>query len=92
MVTHSLFEMLNKIRESGASLLIIDLSSSAVSMKESEQRALKEQLSILLAVLIHSEVLRYRTVDTENITTAKTFLLNDINFRRCLATYSEGTL
>ena len=61
--SHSLFVILNTIREWGACSLIIHLSSSAISVKENEQRALKEQLSILLAVLIHSEVLRYRTVE-----------------------------
>ena len=62
--SHSLFEMMNKIRECGASCLIIDLLSSAVTMKENEQQTLKEQLSLLLAVLFHSEVPRFRAVET----------------------------
>ena len=83
---YSLFEMLNKIRECGSSRLIIDLSSSAVSITESERFALKEQLSVLLAVLFPSEFPRYRAVDTVNLPLAKALLFNNIDFRRRIGT------
>ena len=61
--SHTLFETLNKTRECGTSLIVIHLSSSALTMKENEQQTLKEQLTILLAVLFHSEVPRCRAVE-----------------------------
>ena len=65
--SHTLFETLNKIRECSTSRLIIDISPFAFMMKESEQRSLKEQLCVLLAVLFPTEFLRYRAVDAVNI-------------------------
>ena len=62
--SHSLFEMLKKIRDRSASRLIIYLSSSAVSMKESEKIALKEQLGTFIGDAFLSEVPGYRAVDT----------------------------
>ena len=76
--SHSFFEMTNKIRDRCASSLIIDLSSSAISLKESEQRPLKEQLSILLAVLFPTEFLRYRAVDAVNIPPATVLFFHKI--------------
>ena len=97
--SQSFFEMLNKIRECGASRLIIDLSSSAVTMKESEQRAMKEQLNILLAVLFPSEFPRYRAADAIFTNTGLFDLLGHIDGRRrtftdplSLAVHSPSTV
>ena len=84
--SHSPFVMVNKIREYGVSRLSIDLSSSAVTMKENEQRALKKQLSLLLAVIFSSGFPRYIAVDAVNITLSKVFLLNNIDDRGRLET------
>ena len=61
--SHTLFETLNTRSKCGTSLLVIYLSSSARTMEENEQQTLKEQLSVLLAVLFHSEFPRYRAID-----------------------------
>ena len=55
-------------------------------MKESEQRALKEQLSVLLAVLFPSEFLRYRAVDAVNMPHTKNLLRNGMDARHRVPT------
>ena len=62
--SRSLFEVMNKTSECATSLLYIHLSSSAVTMKESERFALKEQLSVLLAILFPSDFPRNRAIET----------------------------
>ena len=84
--SHSLFEMLNKISDCGASHLYIDLSSSTLSMEETAQCALNEQLSIILARFFPFEFTRYRAVDEANMPHAKNLLLNNMDARHCLAT------
>ena len=83
--SNSLFEILNRIRECGASPLI-NFSSSSISTNESDQRGPKEQLSVLLAVLFPSEFPRYRAIDWIYTNSVLIPLFSNIDGRRRTAT------